>query len=186
MEHRGEDPLDVARILERDKELVVLAELAYQLAWVRLPPGDRDLAYDISQSAAAAFLSRRDQIVNPEAYVTRITLNLLIKLSEERRRVAVTDPAGETFEVADPAAEESLEQMLDRVLAEVVFEQDVAPFLAERERQVLQLQYLDELPRKDVAARLGIGVEGVKDARRRVRNKVQRRIDPDAAGGWLT
>jgi RNA polymerase sigma factor (sigma-70 family) len=132
----------------QDEQLQALAVLALRIALRRLRWEE---AEEITQAAVAAFLLRREYVCNPEAYVTRVTCNVVAKLGRQQRRCV---PSAETVEVADRTQEDPFDRVLNRILAEVIFE-EVSPVLTDRESQVLKLQHVEGLSRKQVAEQLG-------------------------------
>jgi len=117
-----------------------LLRVAYLLA------GDQHLAEDHLQEALERVYMRWDQIRDsPESYARKVLVNRSIDYWRWRRRRPEVPLARETGVVADRTAD-----VLGRraVL-------DALSGLTERQRAIVVLRYLDELPVAEVAALLG-------------------------------
>ena len=124
-----------------------LARLSYRVAHRML--GDREEARDVAQEAMTrAFVHWRRARRHPEPWVARVTSNLAIDRLRHRGR-SLPEPVLVDADV-DHAAVQRLE--LVRALAE----------LPRRQRQVVVLRYLADLPEKRVAAELGCSPGAVK------------------------
>jgi RNA polymerase sigma factor (sigma-70 family) len=169
-----------------DERLKSLAVLALQIALKHVPKQE---AEDIAQGAIAAFLVRQQNVdnpvSNPEAYITRVTYNLVLALWDIRKRYVLTGDATETTGARpDPTQEDPFDQALDRLLAEAIVEEEVAPLLTHRERQVLSLK-ADGRSRREISQLLGVTPETVKDTMRRVKRKIPPETEPGYGGGLL-
>jgi RNA polymerase sigma factor (sigma-70 family) len=165
----------------QDEQITSLAVLALKIALRRLCKEDK--AEEIAQGAVAAFLIRQQHVRNPEAYVTQVTHNLICARLEERWRYL---PTGEPLEEGtDRTQEDPFDRALDRILAEVVLEEDVDPLLTDRERQVLKLRYEDGYSRRKAGELLEVTPETIKDAERRAKRKVRRTVDSSDMGEKL-
>lgn len=150
-------------------EVVRLAVLALEIALRRVPKQE---AQEIAQGAIAAYLQRQDHVDNAAAYVTRVTYNLILELQEHQRRYL---SVGDLPDIPSDTGEDEDMRVLDQILAKVFVQEYVDPVLSERERKTMMLTYGEGLSRQDVAERLGVKPETVKDTLRRAKRKIQKR-----------
>jgi RNA polymerase sigma factor (sigma-70 family) len=161
-----------------DEEIERLADLAVDIALERLPLEE---AGEVGQATIAVYLHRLKHglktlgpVNNPEAYVTRVTCNLIIRLWEERKRCVPTD---QLLEVADHTQADQFSQILDRIVADAVWE-EIDRDLTVRQRKILKLRYVDGKSREEVGEDLNISIETVKSNLRDIKRKVKQKIDP--------
>jgi RNA polymerase sigma factor (sigma-70 family) len=130
-----------------DERFDELAGIAHRVAYRMV--GSREDARDLTQEAMTrAFVHWRRASHHPEAWVSRVTANLGIDLLRRRGRLGPDAPAA----TADhgPLAVERIE--LVRALAD----------LPRRQRQVVVMRYLADLPEAEVARELGCSAGSVK------------------------
>jgi RNA polymerase sigma-70 factor (sigma-E family) len=133
-----------------DERAPVLAAVAYRVSFRIL--GDRQDAEDLTQEALARAYARWSRIgPYDEAWITRVTTNLALGLvrTQQRRRRHRPEP---TERGADPGAVVAQRAELVSVLRR----------LSARQREVVALRYLADLPEAEVAAALGCSVGTVK------------------------
>jgi RNA polymerase sigma-70 factor (sigma-E family) len=124
-----------------------LARLAYRVAYRIL--GDREEARDITQEALARAYSRWSRVEGHAAgWVVRVATNLALDRTRRSTRTLTAPPSRPP---ADPAAAAERADLV-RVLAG----------LPRRQREVVVLRYLADLPEIEVAAALGLGTGTVK------------------------
>jgi RNA polymerase sigma factor (sigma-70 family) len=128
-----------------DEQFVELHRAAYRVAYKLL--GDRAEAEDMAQEALARALVRwRSVEPYAAAWVSRVAANLALdRLRRLRHRVEVQDTAQ-----LDPDAAQRLD--LQRALLA----------LSRRQRDVVVLRYLVDLPEQAVADALGVSTGSVK------------------------
>ena len=133
-----------------------LAALSYRVAY-RLT-GDRGTAEDLCQEALArAYRSWRRVAAYDEAWVARVTTNLAIGRWRKDRRLVV----GTVGDRGGPDA--ALRVVADGVDPAVRLELVAAlRALSRRQREVVALRYLADLPEAAVAAALGCSAGAVK------------------------
>lgn len=139
-----------------DERFDALAAIAYRVAYRIL--GDRDDAADVAQETLARAYARWRAIAGyDEPWVARVATNLAIARWRRRR------PSGPMVEQAihDP-------DVLERLGIVAALRQ-----LPRRQRQVLVLRYLADLPERDVAAALGTSVGAVKQLSHRATARVR-------------
>jgi RNA polymerase sigma-70 factor (sigma-E family) len=130
-----------------DERFEELAAIAYRVAYRMV--GSREDARDLAQEAMArAFAHWRRASHHPEAWVSRVTANLGIDLLRRRGRLR-PEAVGPSADHG-PLAVERLE--LVRALAD----------LPRRQRQVVVMRYLADLPEAEVARELGCSTGSVK------------------------
>jgi RNA polymerase sigma factor (sigma-70 family) len=160
-----------------DEQTMGLAQLAVEIALKRHLSTTE--AREVSQTAIAAFLTRREHVLNPEAYVTQVTNNLIFKLIKEymlyRKRYLQYD---EAHEVADPTHEDAFDRILNRLAAQVIFEEEVVPLLTARQLEVIDLYYGQGLSCREAAKRLGVSPENIKGTLKEVKKKARRAVNP--------
>jgi RNA polymerase sigma-70 factor (ECF subfamily) len=124
---------------------------------------ERTAVDDLAQETMLAAVGTFAQRLPPTAWLLTTARNCLLmhlRRSGRRREVADLDRLHERWieQARDDGADaqrEALDDCLQR--------------LGGRARQVVELRYRDGLPRGDIAARLGLGVEGVKSLLARTR-----------------
>ena len=137
---------------EFDQRFDALAVIAYRVAYRLL--GHRDEAEEVAQETLArAFARWRSVAAYDEPWVARVASNLAIDVWRKRRPSASlrADDPDATFvgDVAVVVSErDSLAQSLDR--------------LSRRQREVVVLRYIADLPEAEVAALLRTSVGSVK------------------------
>jgi RNA polymerase sigma factor (sigma-70 family) len=130
-----------------DERFDDLAAIAYRVAFRMV--GSREDARDLAQEAMArAFAHWRRASKCPEAWVSRVTSNLAIDLLRRRGRAPLSapDPTG------DPGALVAERIELVRALQD----------LPRRQREVVVMRYLADLPEALVATELGCSAGSVK------------------------
>ena len=129
--------------------MAVLGPLAYRVAFRIL--GDRPEAQDLTQEALARAYSRWNRVADyDEAWITRVVTNLA--LGEVRRR-----------DRADRRVHASTSELaLDAVVVQRAELVTVLLRLSRRQREVVAMRYLADLPEAQVAAALGCSVGTVK------------------------
>ena len=133
-----------------DERAPALAALAYRVGFRIL--GDRHEAQDVTQEALARAYARWSR-VGPydEAWITRVATNLALGVVRARERASRrrSDPAPVGVEIGAVVAQR-------RELVAVL------QALPKRQREVVALRYLADLPEAEVAAALGCSVGTVK------------------------
>ncbi len=130
-----------------DERFDALAALSYQVAYRMV--GSREDARDIAQEAMARAYTRWPKVRDSAGgWVAKVTTNLALDQLRRRNRRA-PDPIGVTTDTAGVAA-----QRADLVAA--------LRRLPRRQRDVVVLRYLADLPEAEVAATLGCSVGTVK------------------------
>ena len=134
-----------------------LAARAYKVAY-RLT-GDRAESEDLAQEALArAYLRWAKVAAYDEAWVARVTTNLAIGRWRKDRRL-VPGPRGDRAGRDGPAPRIVAEPVDPAVRLELVAALRALP---RRQREVVALRYLADLPETEVAALLGCSVGAVK------------------------
>ncbi|MGZ4716039.1 MAG: RNA polymerase sigma factor [Acidimicrobiales bacterium] len=132
-----------------DERVEVLAPIAYRVCFRIL--GDRHDAQDLTQEALARAFARWRRVARyDEAWITRVATNLA--LGEVRRRERSRRPEPSAVGTADVDA-------LVTQRAELV---EVLRTLSRRQREVVTLRYLADLPEAEVARALGCSIGSVK------------------------
>src|SRR3954463_11023235 len=133
-----------------DERFDVLARIAYRVAFRLL--GNRADAEEIAQETLARALARWHSVSgHDEPWVTRVATNLAIGRLRKRRPTTAFDEAhGGPAPVADAHALERL------TLADAISR------LPRRQREVVALRYLADLPEREVAALMRTSVGSVK------------------------
>ena len=130
-----------------DERFDALADLSYRVAYRMV--GSREDARDIAQEAMARAYARWPSVRDKASgWVAQVTTNLA--LDHLRRRKRVTPPPDDR--ATDPAA--VVAQRADLVAA--------LRGLPRRQRDVVVLRYVADLPETDVASALGCSVGTVK------------------------
>ncbi|MEQ4205030.1 SigE family RNA polymerase sigma factor [Actinopolymorpha sp. B17G11] len=156
-----------------DARSLALLRTAYVLT------GDQHLAEDLVQNALAKLAARWHKVNEPEAYVRRAIYHDQVSRWRRRARIredpSATPWAGNAGAVHDPAARDPAEQVGPRL--------DVLQALrklAPRQRAVLVLRFLEDLPEREVAAVLGCSVGTVRSQTSRALARL-RVLAPDLA-----
>lgn len=160
-----------------DDRVAVLGPLAYRVCFRIL--GDRHDAQDLTQEALARAFARWRRVSGyDEAWITRVATNLAlgeVRRRERSRRPNQNESAGRSVDVDALVAQR----------AELV---EVLRSLSRRQREVVALRYLADLPEADVARALGCSVGTVKQhasrglaALRMALGESSEAIDPDGA-----
>ena len=141
---------------------------------VLLTGGDRGHAEDLLQDVLARMYARWSRIEGPEAYARRALVHAAVNRWRGRGRrpeVPLPDPdAG--ADTADPAATVDLRDALTRELLR----------LPPRQRAVLVLRYLDDLPDEEIARTLGCAPGSVRSHASRGLARLRERVgDLDAS-----
>lgn len=159
-----------------EQRFTALAALSYKVGY-RLV-GDRAVAEELAQEALArAFASWRKVAGHDEAWVSRVTTNLVIDRWRKDRRL-VPGPAGEHGD-REPVVRRGPgwppspppPDPLDRL--ELVAALRALP---RRQRQVVAMRYLADLPEAEVAAALGCSPGTVKQHAHRGLAALRRRL----------
>lgn len=133
-----------------DERFGVLAPIAFKVAFRLL--GDRSEAEEVAQEALARALARWGSVVgHDEPWVARVATNLAIGRWRRQRPTVLLDER-------HSAASNDLERLVVERLALVA----AVASLPRRQRQVIALRYLADLPERDVAAALHTSVGSVK------------------------
>jgi RNA polymerase sigma-70 factor (sigma-E family) len=132
-----------------DDRVAVLAPLAYRVGFRIL--GDRHDAQDLTQEALARAFARWRRVARyDEAWITRVATNLALGEVRRRERSRRTTPPA-------PGSPD-----LDALVAQRAELVEVLRRLSRRQREVVALRYLADLPEADVARALGCSVGTVK------------------------
>ncbi|WP_181808567.1 SigE family RNA polymerase sigma factor [Streptomyces shenzhenensis] len=126
---------------------------------VLLTGGDRHAAEDLLQNALIKAAGRWQRIDEPEAYVRQVLYRQQIsrwRLKWRRRELSVAEPP-ESPPAPDAAATAELRLVLRAALSR----------LTARQRTVLVLRYVEDLPEADVAGLLGCSVGTVRSTTHR-------------------
>ena len=138
---------------EFDDCFPALGALAYRVGYRLL--GDRGDAEEIAQETLArAYVRWRRVRHYAEAWVVRVATNLALDRLRRRRFIAATPPARALDQPAIATSDIHIAERLD-----LARELDRLP---RRQRQVVALRYLADLPEADVARTLGCSVGTVK------------------------
>jgi RNA polymerase sigma-70 factor (sigma-E family) len=156
-----------------DEEFAEFAQASYGglIHAAYLLTGDRHAAEDAAQAAlvrtyAAWSRVRRDDAF---AYARRVLVNYVTDRWRRRLREYPTDDLPEQPTGADPADEVALRQWLASALATLTI----------RERAVVIMRYLFDLPEAAVARDLGVTVGTVKSTSSRALAKLRVNADPE-------
>ncbi len=148
-----------------DERVAVLAPLAYRVCFRIL--GDRHDAQDLTQEALARAFARWRRVAGyDEAWITRVSTNLAlgeVRRRERSRRLTVED-------AGSPAVDALVAQRAELVA--------VLRGLSRRQREVVALRYLADLPETDVARALGCSVGTVKQHASRGLAALRAALDP--------
>jgi len=130
-----------------DRQLDDLAQTAYRVAYRIL--GDREEARDISQESLARAYVRWPRVRNKaDAWVARVAGNLALDVVRRQRHGSTAAPDRSPDHAEAAAVRDELVALLQT--------------LPRRQRQVVVLRYLADLPEAQVAAALGCSVGSVK------------------------
>lgn len=133
-----------------------LAAIAYRVAYRIL--GDRGDAEEVAQEALARAYARwRSVAGHDEPWVARVATNLAIGRYRKRRPLAALVEAGAHDR-----------DVLDRIGLVAALQR-----LPKRQREVLVLRYLADLPERDVADALGTTVGSVKQHAHRATTRLR-------------
>jgi len=126
----------------------VLAPLAYRVCFRIL--GDRQDAQDLTQEALARAYARWHRVARfDEAWITRVATNLALGETRKRSRPRPT------VESVGPAP-------LDAIVIQRAELVEVLAGLSKRQREVVAMRYLADLPEAQVATALGCSIGTVK------------------------
>jgi RNA polymerase sigma factor (sigma-70 family) len=135
-----------------DERFEPLARIAYRVAYRLL--GNRADAEEVAQEALARALSRWSSVAgHDEPWVARVATNLAIGRLRKRRPTVAFDDATDPRSLGVASDAHALERL---GLA------DALARLPRRQRQVVTLRYLADLPERDVAALMHTSVGSVK------------------------
>jgi RNA polymerase sigma factor (sigma-70 family) len=151
-----------------ESRVAVLGPLAYRVCFRIL--GDRQEAQDLTQEALARAYSRWARVADyDEAWITRVVTNLA--LGEVRRR----GRADRQVRVAASGAP------LDALVVQRAELVSVLRRLSRRQREVVAMRYLADLPEAQVAAALGCSVGTVKQHASRGLAALRDALDPSTS-----
>jgi DNA-directed RNA polymerase specialized sigma24 family protein len=138
-----------------EERFAALAAISYRVGY-RLV-GDRAEAEDLAQEALArAYTSWRKVAGHDEAWVTRVTTNLAIS-GDAAGAAATGGAAGDRADRAGPHGRLPHADLLDHLELMAGLRS-----LTRRQREVVVLRYLADLPEAEVAAALGCATGTVK------------------------
>jgi RNA polymerase sigma-70 factor (ECF subfamily) len=132
--------------------------------------------FDMVQEVFARLMTRskRGEIDNPAAYMTRVARNLLIDHGRRLRvRAEQEEPYGPTMDIPVSAAQLShveTKQMMDRF-------RQALDRLPPRTREVFQLHHEDDLLYREIADRLEISVRTVEWHMAEAMTRIRRMMD---------
>ncbi len=143
------------------------------LRYVEHRTGERHAALDLVHDAFArlAGVGSLSELINPAAYLQRITRNLLV--DRARRSAPVTLVGLEEWDAQAPAAQEetlAAEDLLQRY-------EDAVAGLPERTRTIFLLHRADDLTYRQIARRLGVTVWTVEYHMKRAILHLARTLD---------
>ncbi|MCA8949924.1 MAG: RNA polymerase sigma factor [Planctomycetes bacterium] len=149
--------------LSTEPEPVDLASPHVRLRrYLRFLGADREVAADVAQESLLAALGRWPDGSAPLAWLLATARNLFrrqLRASGRRREIVDADRLHEMWQ----------RHVVDTGEAERLALRECLEALPPRSREALQLRYGESLPREQIAARLGLGVEGVKSLLTRLR-----------------
>lgn len=152
-------------------EAFYLANYGRLVAMISAMCGDRAEAEDVAQEAFARALIRWDRLGGydlPEAWVRKVALRIVIDSGRRRLRIA---RARSRFATPPPErVAPSREAIGDTDLGQALLR------LPMRDREVLVLHYLADLPVRQIAADCGISPETVKTRLAAGRRKLEREL----------
>lgn len=162
---------------ELDTASLIRAHQSMVWRYLRLCGADPHEADDLLQDTFVAFVTRAERSaepVVPAAFLRGIARHLLLAA---RRRARRAPPTTDWLAAVDHLAATDSHAFADDRLPAL---QECLGRLAGRSRQALEWHHVDGLPRREVAARLGIGDEGAKSllerTRELLRDCVERRL----------
>ena len=130
-----------------DARIDELGRLAYQVGFRIL--GDRGEAEDVAQETLARAFARWSTVQrHAEPWVVRVATNQALGVWRRRR------PAGRTDDIAVGSHASNTVDRIDLVR--------VISTLPRRQREVVALRFLADLPERDIAAALGCSIGSVK------------------------
>lgn len=144
--------------------------------YLRLLGADPDEADDLLQETFVVFATspRPDPLRSPPAWLCGIARHLLLAHRKKQRRAP---PEADWLDAVDRLTATEPWSFADERLPAL---RDCLKRLTTRARQALEWHHQDGLPRREVAARLGLGEEGAKSLLERsrdlLRDCVQRRL----------
>jgi RNA polymerase sigma-70 factor (sigma-E family) len=154
---------------EREFREFVAVRSAALLRTAYLLTGQREAAEDLLQTSLAKAANRWSRLDQPEAYVRKVMYHQ--QVNRWRLRSWGREHSTDTVpDVAGPQDDAELRLSLAAALRR----------LAGRQRAVLVLRYLDDLPEREVAQLLGISVGTVRSTTHRALAKL-RALCPDLA-----
>jgi RNA polymerase sigma factor (sigma-70 family) len=131
-----------------DERAPRLAEIAYRVCFRIL--GDRQDSQDLTQESLARAFARWSRVARyDEAWITRVATNLALGEARKRSRPA-------------RSAEVPRSAPLDSTVAQRAELVDLLGRLPKRQREVIALRYLADLPETEVADALGCSIGTVK------------------------
>jgi RNA polymerase sigma factor (sigma-70 family) len=155
-----------------DERLPVLAPLAYRVCFRIV--GDRQEAQDLTQEALSRAYAGWSKVARyDEAWITRVATNLALGEVRRRRR---TD-RGRAAPAGAPAIDAVITQRAELVA--------VLRRLSRRQREVVALRYLADLPESEVARALGCSVGSVKQHASRGLAALRTALEPDGPSPTL-
>lgn len=127
----------------------MLGPIAYRVCFRIL--GDRHDAQDLTQEALARAFARWRRVARyDEAWITRVATNLALGEVRRRKRARRSEPSA-----VGPAD-------VDTLVAQRAELVEVLRSLSRRQREVVTLRYLADLPEAEVARALGCSIGTVK------------------------
>lgn len=185
---RDGDRGDVLLTVEASRNMEARAWADYRaelLRFVAARVRDPDAAEDIVHDVFVKAYRHRDDLenrVNLRAWLYRITRNTIVDYYRSQRR---TEELPDNLTLDDPAADGDAERQLARCLRPLMDE------LPPHYRDTLTLADLDGLSQREVAAREGLSVSGVKSRVKRGRRMLRDvllqccRVEFDRRGGVI-
>ena len=155
-----------------DGDLAALVREHQSVVWryLRLLGADPHEADDLMQEAfllAAEHLRRGERLREPRAFLRTLARNLLIG---SRRRASRRAPDVPWADAVDELLQAQPEALEDRRLALL---RECVGRLGGRMREAVQLHHVDGVSCADVAARMGLGANGLKSLLLRARNALR-------------
>jgi len=167
---------DIAEQHRAFNELVKrFQDMAYGCAYAVL--GNLELAQDAVQEAFITAYQKLENLRTPQAFpgwLRRIVLTQCNRLT--RRKAVPTVPLEEVLDIMSPAKNPA-----DALMAEEAAEQILATIrkLPENQRRVIQLFYLEEYSRKEIAETLKVPVTTVNNWLYASRQRLKEILNPD-------
>ncbi len=149
-----------------DERFDALSTIAYRVAFRLL--GNRGEAEEVAQEALVRAYARwRSVAAHDEPWVARVAINLAISRTRRRRpTIAFEESTDSTVGAGDGSA-------VERMVLVVALRE-----LPARQRQVIALRYLADLPEAEVASVLHISRGSVKQHAHRGLARLRRSLDP--------